>query len=114
MFPGDPRCAENSAPCGTAAQFPVRLAAPVDVARRRIKVRGADLPDGVRVPASSVLGGTDGRGKGFYQMMDGIEVGRVNEIERLMREAPFMLIGEGTSEIQKMIISRGLLREYRV
>src|SRR5690606_33458569 len=34
------------------------------------------------------------------------------EIERLMREAPFLLIGEGTSEIQKTIISRGLLREY--
>jgi alkylation response protein AidB-like acyl-CoA dehydrogenase len=35
------------------------------------------------------------------------------EIERLMREAPFLLIGEGTSEIQKTIISRGLLREYQ-
>jgi alkylation response protein AidB-like acyl-CoA dehydrogenase len=169
--------------------------------------------DGVRVPASAILGGM--RGRGFYQMMDGIEVGRVNvaargcgvalrafelavayaqqrrafgkpiaehqaiafklaematkveaahlmmvnaarlkdagerndveagmakllaseycaevtqeafrihggygysteyEIERLMREAPFLLIGEGTSEIQKTIISRGLLREYR-
>jgi alkylation response protein AidB-like acyl-CoA dehydrogenase len=170
--------------------------------------------DDVRVPAAAVLGGADGRGRGFYQMMDGIEVGRVNvaargcgiairafelavayaqqrrtfgkpiadhqavaftlaematkveaahllmvnaarlkdsgarndveagmakllaseycaqvtqdsfrihggygyskeyEIERLMREAPFLLIGEGTSEIQKLIISRGLLREY--
>ena len=172
--------------------------------------------DDLRVPASAVLGGADGRGRGFYQMMDGIEVGRVNvaargcgvairafelavayaqqrrtfgkpiadhqavaftlaematkveaahllmvnaarlkdsgarndveagmakllaseycvqvtqdsfrihggygyskeyEIERLMREAPFLLIGEGTSEIQKLIISRGLLREYRI
>ena len=172
--------------------------------------------DDLRVPASAVLGGAAGRGRGFYQMMDGIEVGRVNvaargcgvairafelavayaqqrrtfgkpiadhqavaftlaematkveaahllmvnaarlkdsgarndveagmakllaseycvqvtqdsfrihggygyskeyEIERLMREAPFLLIGEGTSEIQKLIISRGLLREYRI
>ncbi len=171
--------------------------------------------EGHRVPASSVLGGDAGRGQGFYQMMDGVEVGRVNvaaracgimlrafelgiaysqqrqtfgkqiadhqaiafklaematkveaghlmmvnaarlkdegkrndveagmakylaseycfevttesfrihggygyskeyEIERLFREAPFLLIGEGTSEIQKTIISRGLLREYR-
>jgi alkylation response protein AidB-like acyl-CoA dehydrogenase len=170
--------------------------------------------DSVHVPAASVLGGTGGRGRGFYQMMDGVEVGRVNvaargcgvmlrafelaigyaqqrhtfgkqladhqaiafklaematkieaahlmmvnaarlkdsgarndveagmakylaseycfevtqeafrihggygyskeyEIERLMREAPFLLIGEGTSEIQKTIISRGLLKEY--
>jgi alkylation response protein AidB-like acyl-CoA dehydrogenase len=168
-----------------------------------------------RVPASAALGGADKSGRGFYQMMDGIEVGRVNvaaracgisirafelaiayaqqrqtfgsplighqaiafkiaemgtkieaahalmvnaarlkdagqrndveagmakllaseycaevvqesfrihggygyskeyEIERLMREAPFLLIGEGTSEIQKTIISRGLLKEYR-
>ena len=29
-----------------------------------------------------------------------------------MREAPFPLIGEGTSEIQKTIISRGLFKEY--
>ncbi|TCJ97621.1 acyl-CoA dehydrogenase family protein [Nocardia alba] len=36
------------------------------------------------------------------------------EIERLMREAPFMLIGEGTSEIQKRIISKGVLRDYRI
>ncbi len=35
------------------------------------------------------------------------------EIERLMRDAPFLLIGDGTSEIQKQIISRGLLRDYR-
>jgi alkylation response protein AidB-like acyl-CoA dehydrogenase len=171
--------------------------------------------DGVRVSADDVLGGPGKRGKGFYQMMDGVEVGRVNvaaracgisirafelavayaqqrktfgkviaehqaiafklaematkveaahlmmvnaarlkdsgqrndveagmakllaseycaevtqesfrihggygyskeyEIERLMREAPFLLIGEGTSEIQKTIISRGLLREYK-
>ncbi|ABP53204.1 acyl-CoA dehydrogenase family protein [Salinispora tropica] len=172
--------------------------------------------DGVTVPESAVLGGADQVGRGFYQMMDGIEVGRVNvaaracgisirafelaaayaqqrrtfgqplakhqavafklaemgtkieaahalmvnaarlkdagqrndveagmakllaseycaevvqeafrihggygyskeyEIERLMREAPFLLIGEGTSEIQKTIISRGLLKEYRL
>jgi alkylation response protein AidB-like acyl-CoA dehydrogenase len=171
--------------------------------------------DAHRVPASAVLGGPTGVGRGFYQMMDGIEVGRVNvaaracgiairafelaigyaqqrqtfgkplyqhqaiafklaemgtkieaghalmvnaarlkdsgqrndveagmakllaseycaevvqeafrihggygyskeyEIERLMREAPFLLIGEGTSEIQKTIISRGLIKEYR-
>lgn len=172
--------------------------------------------DDVTVDASTVLGGPDQVGRGFYQMMDGIEVGRVNvaaracgmsirafelavayaqqrhtfgrplaehqaiafklaemgtkieaahalmvnaarlkdsgvrndveagmakllaseycvqvvqesfrihggfgyskeaEIERLMREAPFLLIGEGTSEIQKTIISRGLLKRYRL
>ncbi len=172
--------------------------------------------DGHRVPASAILGGADQAGRGFYQMMDGVEVGRVNvaaracgimirafelgiayaqqrrtfghqiadhqaiafklaematkveaghlmmvsaarkkdsgqrndveagmakylaseycyevttdsfrihggygyskeyEIERLYREAPFMLIGEGTSEVQKRIISRALLKDYRL
>jgi alkylation response protein AidB-like acyl-CoA dehydrogenase len=171
--------------------------------------------DNVAASAEEILGGVEQRGRGFYQMMDGVEVGRVNvaargcgvsirafelavayaqqrktfgkpiaehqavafklaemgtkveaahllmvnaarlkdagqrndveagmakllaseycaeitqdafrihggygyskeyEIERLMREAPFLLIGEGTSEIQKTIISRGLLKEYR-
>ncbi len=171
--------------------------------------------DGVQQTEDDVLGGPEARGRGFYQMMDGVEVGRVNvaaracgisirafelavayaqqrrtfgkpiaehqaiafklaemgtkveaahlmmvnaarlkdsgqrndveagmakliaseycsevvqesfrihggygyskeyEIERLMREAPFLLIGEGTSEIQKTIISRGLLKEYK-
>jgi alkylation response protein AidB-like acyl-CoA dehydrogenase len=34
--------------------------------------------DGFRAPASSVLGGPDGEGKGFRQFMGGIELGRVN------------------------------------
>ncbi|MGZ4618427.1 MAG: acyl-CoA dehydrogenase family protein [Frankiaceae bacterium] len=172
--------------------------------------------DNARMPATAILGGDAGRGRGFYQMMDGVEVGRVNvaaracgimirafelgiayaqqrytfgrqiadhqaiafklaematkveaahlmmvnaarlkdegkrndveagmakylaseycfevtaesfrihggygyskeyEIERLFREAPFLLIGEGTSEIQKTIISRGLMRAYKL
>ena len=171
--------------------------------------------DGTRVPANRILGGEEGLGRGFYQMMDGVEVGRVNvaargcgvaqrafelgigyaqqrstfgkpiaqhqaiqfkladmatkveaahalmvkaarvkdagerndleagmakylaseyckevvedsfrihggygfskeyEIERLYREAPMLMIGEGTAEIQKMIIGRRLLEEYK-
>jgi alkylation response protein AidB-like acyl-CoA dehydrogenase len=34
------------------------------------------------------------------------------EIERLYREAPMLLIGEGTGDIQRMIIGRRLLEEY--
>ena len=35
-------------------------------------------------------------------------------IERLYRDAPFLLIGEGTSEIQKNVIARRLLEAYRI
>ena len=172
--------------------------------------------DGVRADAGSVLGGEAGRGRGFYQMMDGVEVGRVNvaaracgisirafelaiayaqqrktfgkqiadhqaiafklaematkveaahlmmvnaarlkdagerndveagmakllaseycaevtqdsfrihggygyskeyEIERIYRDAPLLLIGEGTSEIQRMVIGRKLLQRHKI
>jgi alkylation response protein AidB-like acyl-CoA dehydrogenase len=49
-----------------------------------------------------------------FRIHGGYGYSKEYEIERLMREAPFLLIGEGTSEIQKLIISRGLLREYRI
>jgi alkylation response protein AidB-like acyl-CoA dehydrogenase len=35
-------------------------------------------------------------------------------IERLYRDAPFLLIGEGTSEILKTVIARRLLERHRV
>ncbi len=36
------------------------------------------------------------------------------EIERLYRDAPLLLIGEGTSEIQKMVIGRKLLQRHKI
>nr|MBA3489927.1 acyl-CoA dehydrogenase family protein [Longispora sp. (in: high G+C Gram-positive bacteria)] len=48
-----------------------------------------------------------------FRIHGGYGYAKEYEIERLMREAPFLLIGEGTSEIQKTIISRGLLKEYK-
>jgi alkylation response protein AidB-like acyl-CoA dehydrogenase len=35
-------------------------------------------------------------------------------VERLYRDAPFLIIGEGTSEIQKRIIGRQLLERYKI
>ena len=35
-------------------------------------------------------------------------------VERLFRDAPFFLIGEGTSEIQKVVIAKNLLDRYKV
>ncbi|MEN4479158.1 acyl-CoA dehydrogenase family protein [Mycolicibacterium cosmeticum] len=49
-----------------------------------------------------------------FRIHGGYGYSKEYEIERLMRDAPFLLIGEGTSEIQKTIISKNLLDEYRV
>ncbi|MEN4451044.1 acyl-CoA dehydrogenase family protein [Mycobacterium sp. SM3041] len=49
-----------------------------------------------------------------FRIHGGYGYSKEYEIERLMRDAPFLLIGEGTSEIQKTIISKNLLNEYRI
>jgi alkylation response protein AidB-like acyl-CoA dehydrogenase len=49
-----------------------------------------------------------------FRIHGGYGYSKEYEIERLMRDAPFLLIGEGTSEIQKTIISKSLLREYHL
>ncbi len=47
-----------------------------------------------------------------FRIHGGYGYSKEYEIERLMREAPMLLIGEGTAEIQKMIIGRRLLEDY--
>ncbi|OMC13232.1 acyl-CoA dehydrogenase [Mycolicibacter heraklionensis] len=49
-----------------------------------------------------------------FRIHGGYGYSKEYEIERLMRDAPFLLIGEGTSEIQKQIISKRLLADYRI
>lgn len=46
-----------------------------------------------------------------FRIHGGYAYSREYEIERLYREAPMLLIGEGTADIQKMIIGRRLLEE---
>src|SRR6266705_1715842 len=35
-------------------------------------------------------------------------------VERYYRDAPFMLVGEGTSEIQRLLIARQLLERFAI
>ena len=49
-----------------------------------------------------------------FRIHGGYGYSKEYEIERLYREAAFMLIGEGTSDIQKIIIGRSLLKDYRI
>jgi len=49
-----------------------------------------------------------------FRIHGGYGFSKEYEIERLYREAPMLLIGEGTSEIQRMIIGRRLLEDYKI
>ncbi|OZF07811.1 acyl-CoA dehydrogenase [Rhodococcus sp. 15-1154-1] len=49
-----------------------------------------------------------------FRIHGGYGYSKEYEIERLYREAAFMLIGEGTTDIQKIIIGRAMLAEYKL
>ena len=48
-----------------------------------------------------------------FRIHGGYGFSKEYEIERLYREAPMLLIGEGTADIQRMIIGRRLLEDYK-
>ena len=48
-----------------------------------------------------------------FRIHGGYGFSKEYEIERLYREAPMLLIGEGTADIQRMIIGRRVIEEYR-
>ena len=49
-----------------------------------------------------------------FRIHGGYGYSKEYEIERLYRDAPLLLIGEGTSEIQKMVIGRKLLQRHKI
>jgi alkylation response protein AidB-like acyl-CoA dehydrogenase len=49
-----------------------------------------------------------------FRIHGGYGFSKEYEIERLYREAPMLLIGEGTADIQRMIIGRRVLEEYKL
>ncbi|MEI2716771.1 MAG: acyl-CoA dehydrogenase family protein [Candidatus Nanopelagicales bacterium] len=49
-----------------------------------------------------------------FRIHGGYGYSKEYEIERLYREAPMLMIGEGTADIQRMIIGRRLLEEYKL
>jgi alkylation response protein AidB-like acyl-CoA dehydrogenase len=49
-----------------------------------------------------------------FRIHGGYGYSKEYEIERLYRDAPLLLIGEGTSEIQRMVIGRKLLQRHKL
>src|SRR5204863_3039652 len=49
-----------------------------------------------------------------FRIHGGYGYSKEYEIERLYRDAPLLLIGEGTSEIQRMVIGRKLLARHKI
>ncbi len=49
-----------------------------------------------------------------FRIHGGYGYSKEYEIERLYREAPMLMIGEGTADIQRVIIARRLLEDYKL
>jgi alkylation response protein AidB-like acyl-CoA dehydrogenase len=49
-----------------------------------------------------------------FRIHGGYGFSKEYEIERLYREAPMLLIGEGTADIQRMIIGRRVMEDYKL
>ena len=49
-----------------------------------------------------------------FRIHGGYGYSKEYEIERLYRDAPLLLIGEGTSEIQRMVIGKKLLERHKL
>lgn len=52
--------------------------------------------------------------KNAVQIHGGLGYSRESIVEMLYRDAKLMEIGEGTSEIQRMVVSKALMRELKV
>jgi alkylation response protein AidB-like acyl-CoA dehydrogenase len=72
----------------------------VDVEAGMAKLFASETCQRVSLDAMRVLGGY-GYTKEF-------------RVERYYRDAPLMLIGEGTSDIQRLVIARGLVQRHRI
>jgi alkylation response protein AidB-like acyl-CoA dehydrogenase len=100
------RIAEMASKVETAHNMMVRAARMKDTGRRM------DVEAGMaKMIASEYCGEVV---EASFRIHGGYGYSKEYEIERLYREAAFMLIGEGTSEIQKMIIGRRLLADYAI
>jgi alkylation response protein AidB-like acyl-CoA dehydrogenase len=49
-----------------------------------------------------------------FRIHGGYGYSKEYEIERLYREAPMLMIGEGTADIQRIIMARRLLEDYKL
>jgi alkylation response protein AidB-like acyl-CoA dehydrogenase len=100
------RCAEMATKVEAAHQMMVRAARKKDSGQRN------DLEAGMAKYLAAEY--CNEVVESSFRIHGGYGFSKEYEIERLYREAPMLLIGEGTSEIQRMIIGRRVLEDYKI
>jgi alkylation response protein AidB-like acyl-CoA dehydrogenase len=104
-----------------AIQFKLAdMATQVDAARlltnRAARMKDAGVRSDVEAGMAKLFASEAGRFcvEESFRIHGGYGYSKEYEIERLYRDAPLLLIGEGTSEIQRMVIGRKLLERHKI
>ena len=104
-----------------AIQFKLAdMATQVDAARlltlRAARMKDAGVRSDLEAGMAKLFASEAGRFcvEESFRIHGGYGYSKEYEIERLYRDAPLLLIGEGTSEIQRMVIGRKLLERHKI
>jgi alkylation response protein AidB-like acyl-CoA dehydrogenase len=104
-----------------AIQFKLAdMATQVDAARlltnRAARMKDAGARSDIEAGMAKLFASEAGRFcvEESFRIHGGYGYSKEYEIERLYRDAPLLLIGEGTSEIQRMVIGRKLLERHKI
>ncbi len=86
------------------------------VTRKAAKMKDAGIRSDLEAGMAKLFASETGKEvvEESFRIHGGYGYSKEYEIERLYRDAPLLLIGEGTSEIQRMVIGKKLLQRYKI
>lgn len=98
------------------ADMATKLEAARLVTRKAAKMKDAGIRSDLEAGMAKLLASETGKEcvEECFRIHGGYGYSKEYEIERLYRDAPLLLIGEGTSEIQRMVIGKKLLQRHRI
>jgi len=86
------------------------------VTRKAARLKDAGVRSDLEAGMAKLLASEAGKEcvEEAFRIHGGYGYSKEYEIERLYRDAPLLLIGEGTSEIQRMVIGKKLLQRHKI
>ncbi|MGA7397161.1 MAG: acyl-CoA dehydrogenase family protein [Solirubrobacterales bacterium] len=98
------------------ADMATKLEAARLVTRKAAKMKDAGIRSDLEAGMAKLIASETGKEvvEDCFRIHGGYGYSKEYEIERLYRDAPLLLIGEGTSEIQRMVIGKKLLQRHKI
>jgi alkylation response protein AidB-like acyl-CoA dehydrogenase len=108
--------AEHQAIQFKLADMATKLEAARLVTRKAARMKDAGIRSDLEAGMAKLIASETGKEvvEDCFRIHGGYGYSKEYEIERLYRDAPLLLIGEGTSEIQRMVIGKKLLQRNKI